>query len=323
MAATNMKGRNFLAMADFSTEEIVTALDTAEDLKRKLIRGESHEVLKGKTFAMIFERTSLRTRVSFELGMTQLGGHAQFIETKSIHHGAAWGKKEIGSETLTDTYRVLEKMVDGIGHRLISHKAMEEAARDISIPVINMASDTEHPCQCMADLLTIREKRGALSGKKVFYSGYPGMAHSLSMCAPRLGVDLYICNPEEYDQYYNKGIIGQGEKLASDFGTELVWTHDYKEAASNADVVYNCGPASFLPFVGIDKEKLIEDWKPYETTAETFKHTKKDAIYMHMLPAIRGYAGATDEVLDGAHSVIFDEAANRLHAQKGILALLL
>lgn len=149
------------------------------------------------------------------------------------------------------------------------------------------------------------------------------MAHSLSMCVPRLGVDLYICNPEEYDQYYNKEIISQGEKRASDYGTELVWTHDYKEAVTNADVVYNCGPASFLPFVGIDKEKLIKDWKPYETTAETFKHTKEDAIYMHMLPAIRGYAGAIDEVLDGPHSVIFDQAGNRLHAQKGILALLL
>lgn len=323
MAETKMKGKNLLSMRDFSKEEIIMVLDTAEDLKKKLIRGASHEVLKGKTFAMIFERTSLRTRVSFEAAMTQLGGHAQFIETKNIHYGAAWGREEIGRETLSDTYHVLENMVNGIGHRLISHKAMEEAAKDISIPVINMASDTEHPCQCMADLLTIREKKGALEGMKVFYSGYPGIAHSLSVCAPRLGMDLYICNPEEYDQYFNKDIIKQGEKLASDSGTELVWTHDYEEAITGADVVYNCGPASFLPFVGLDKEKLIKGWKPYEATVETFKYTKKDAIYMHMLPAIRGYAGAIDEVLDGPHSVMFDEAGNRLHVQKGILALLM
>jgi ornithine carbamoyltransferase len=318
-----MRGKNLLSMEDFSKEEIITALDAAEDLKEKLIRGESHELLRGKTFAMLFERTSLRTRVSFEVAMTQLGGHAQFIATKTIHYSDAWGKKEIGRETLSDTYHVLENMVDGIGHRLISHKAMEEAAKDIRIPVINMASDTEHPCQCMADLLTIREKKGPLGGIKVFYSGYPGMAHSLSMCAPRLGMDLYICNPEEYDQYFNKDIIEQGGKLASDYGTKLVWTHDYKEAITDVDVVYNCGPASFLPFADINKEKLIKDWKPYETTADTFKYTQKNAIYLHMLPAIRDYAGATNEVLDGPHSVIFEEAGNRLHAQKGILAHLI
>ncbi|MBA7663277.1 Ornithine carbamoyltransferase [subsurface metagenome] len=211
----------------------------------------------------------------------------------------------------------------GIKYVTLGAMAQEEEVKDISIPVINMASDTEHPCQCMADLLTIREKKGTLEGIKVFYSGYPGMAHSLSRCAPRLGMDLYICNPEEYDQYFNKDIIKEGEKLAYDYGTKLVWTHDFKEAINGADVVYNCGPASFLPFADIDIEKIIKDWKPYETTTDTFKDTKKNAIYMHMLPAIRGYAGATDEVLDGPHSVIFEQAGDRLHAQKGILALLM
>jgi len=323
MIKRRLTGKHLLSMKDLSKEEILMVLDVAEDLKRKVIRGESHELLKGKVFAMIFERASLRTRVSFETAMAQLGGCALFIETKNIHYGGAWGRKEVGTESLKDTYRVLENMVDGIGHRVFSHKALEDAARDIRIPVINMASDTEHPCQCLADLLTIKERLGRLEGVKVFYSGYPGMAHSLALSLPRLGMDLRICNPKEYNQYYNKDIIKEGEEMASKCGTEFVWTDDYKEAIRGVDVVYNCGPASFLPFEDIDKEKLIRDWKPYETTVDTFKYTRKDAIYMHMLPAIRGYAGATDEVLDGPHSVIFEQAGNRLHAQKGVLVLLM
>ncbi len=302
--------KDLISIVDIK-DELEEIIDLGLEMKRRHRMVEVYEPLKDKSMAMIFEKPSTRTRVSFEVAMTQLGGHALYLSPRDMQLGRG--------ETIADTAKVLSRYVDAIVYRAYKHEMVVELAENATVPVINALDDLEHPCQIVADLMTIKEKKGALRGLKLAYVGDGNnVAHSLMLGAAIVGMDFYIACPEGYEP--RKEIIGEARKIANETGAKIVITHDPIEAVKDADVVYTDVWVS----MGDEEEKEIrlKVFKPYQVNEELVRHAKSNYIFMHCLPAHRGYE-VTDEVIDSRSSVVFDQAENRLHAQKAILVRLI
>lgn len=306
-----MKGKSLASMYDLTGEEIEQILRTTELLKLQLLRGQEHALLKGKTLAMIFEKPSTRTRVSFEVGMWQLGGYPLYLSANDLQLGRG--------ETVADTARVLSRYVDGIMARVFAHQTILDLVKYSRVPVINGLSDFTHPCQGLADLFTIYQKKGRFSGLRLAYVGDGNnVAHSLIYGCSKVGMDIILACPKGYEP--NPEVVSQAEKEAERNGGEVKVTNDPKEAVQGADIVYTDVWAS----MGKEKEReeRIMIFKPYQVNSNLVKGAKGDYIFMHCLPAHRGEE-VTDEVADSRNSVIFDQAENRLHTQKAIMALIM
>ena len=307
----SFKGRDFLSLHDFTTEEIYQILDLAAELKEKQKKGEEHHILKGKTLGMIFEKSSTRTRVSFEVGMYQLGGSALFLSNRDLQIGRG--------EPIRDTARVLSRYLDGIMIRTFEGSKVEELADFASIPVINALTDEEHPCQVLADLQTIREHKGELKGLKMVYIGDGNnMVNSLMHGCAKVGMDISVATPAGYEPM--ESMVAEAMEDAKAFGSKVEITQDILAAAKDADVVYT----DVLASMGQEgeAEKRQKAFKDYQVNAAVMAVAKPDAIVLHCLPAHRGEE-ITDEVIESKQSVIFDEAENRLHAQKAVMALVM
>lgn len=303
--------RHLLTLQDWSEDEIYQCLSMGLKLKAMQKNGQRQSCLSGKTLAMIFAKSSTRTRVSFEVGATQLGGTALFLSTSDIQLGRG--------EPISDTAQVLSRMVDGIMIRTFKQSDLEELAKYGSIPIINGLTDEFHPCQVLADLMTIYEKKGALKGLKLAFVGDGNnMAHSLMIGCSKLGIDVAIASPDGYKP--NPTYVAWSVANAEKHGSKVTICTDPLEACKDADVLYTDVWAS----MGQEGEaaKRRADFMGYQINAECLAVAKKDCIFLHCLPAHRGEE-VTSEVIDGPHSVIFDEAENRLHAQKGVMALLM
>ena len=302
-----INGKDFLTLAELPSSAIAELLQLAQDIKAKLQAGEEYAPLKGKTLGMIFEKSSTRTRVSFEVGTLQLGGHALFLSSNDIQIGRG--------ETISDTAKVLSQFVDGIMIRTFGHDKIEELAEAATIPVINGLTDLAHPCQVLADLLTIIEIKGTLKGLKMAYIGDGNnMAHSLMMGCAKMGMDFAIGCPEGYKP--DEKIVALSQKEAEANGCQIVVTTSAEEAIKDADIVYS----DVWTSMGQEKENSVrlEAFKDYQINAELVSHAKPDYLFMHCLPAHREEE-VTTEVIDGPNSVIFHQAGNRLHAQKAVL----
>ncbi|MBB6176725.1 ornithine carbamoyltransferase [Anoxybacillus tengchongensis] len=310
-ATIQLKGKDFLTLADYSKEEIEYLLHLALELKEKQQNGERYTPLSGKTLAMIFEKPSTRTRVSFEVGMVQLGGHALHLSSRDLQIGRG--------ETIADTARVLSEYVDGIMIRTFEHEKVEELAQYAKIPVINGLTDDDHPCQALADLLTIYEVKGKLQGLKLAYIGDGNnMAHALMLAAAKVGMDCAIASPKGYEP--KETIVKKAKHIAGENGATIVVTNDPYEAIANADVVYTDVWAS----MGQEAEanERIHIFAPFQVNEALVQQAKQDFMFLHCLPAHRGEE-VTEDVIDGKQSYIFQQAGNRLHAQKALLVSLL
>ncbi len=305
----SLKGRNFVDLADFERFELRRVLDTAHDLKRKQKRGEPHELLKGKSLAMIFMKSSTRTRVSFEVGMTQLGGHALFLQPSGTQLGRG--------ETIGDTALVLSRYCDVIMARVFGHDEVAGLAKYGTVPVINGLSDLLHPCQIMADMQTIEEHKGKLEGLKITYVGDSNnVSNSIMQGCTIMGMDVTIGSPKGYTP--SDDIMKKATALSKRYGTTLEVVNEPGDAVKGADVIYT---DTFFS-MGQEKSKEKEDaLMPFQVNKALIGKAKSDVIVMHCLPAHRDEE-LTSEVMDGPHSVVFDQAENRLHAQKAILALI-
>lgn len=302
---------HLLTLHDLSSEEIFQILKLAKKLKKELKEGVLHPTLAGKTLGMIFTKSSTRTRVSFEVGMSQLGGQALFLSSNDIQLGRG--------ESIYDTAKVLSRYLDGIMIRTFKQSDVEELAEFGSIPIINGLTDLVHPCQILADLQTIEEHKGKLEGIKLAYIGDGNnIAHSLLYGCAKVGMDVAIASPKAYS--CNEEIVANAKCDAKKTGAKVLMTEDPIEAIKNADVVYTDTWCS----MGQDAEKevRIKAFGDYQVNKELFSHAKDDAIFLHCLPAYRGYE-VTADVIDGPNSVIFDEAENRLHAQKAVMQILM
>ena len=305
-----MAQKHFLSLADWSREEIELLFELSAALKAS---PESYATaLEGRSLAMIFQKPSTRTRVSFEVGMRQLGGHALFLSSNDIqlHRG----------ETIADTARVLSRYVHGIMARVFAHQDVLDLARHGSVPVINGLSDLLHPCQALADYFTLRERRGDLTGLKMAYVGDGNnVAHELMFGAVKLGMRFSIGCPKGYEP--NPLIFKSAAREAQEIGSPLPEvTNDPAEAVDGADVVYT----DVWTSMGQEAEsrKRVADFHGFQVTAEMMARAGSEAVFMHCLPAHRGEEVAAD-VIDGPQSVVFDEAENRLHVQKAVLVTLM
>lgn len=309
--ATTLKGRDFLSIHDWSREELEQILDTAQMLKLRQKMGIADQPLRGKTLGMYFAKASTRTRVSFEVGIHQLGGYGLFLSSADLQLRRG--------ETIADTARVLSRMLDGIMIRTFAHEDVVELARWADIPVINGLTDLEHPCQVMADLMTIKEKKGHLAGLKMVYVGDGNnMAHSLMDGGAKLGMHVVVACPEGYSP--DPKVVDRAANVADQYGGSVQVVHDPLAAAQDADVVYTDVWAS----MGQEAEaaERMKHFHGFQVNEELMARTNPGSLFMHCLPAHRGEE-VSAEVIDGPHSVIFDEAENRLHAQKAIMALVL
>jgi ornithine carbamoyltransferase len=298
---------DFVSLADFRREEIWEFLQTAKQLKIEHKTGHEQPLLSGKTLAMIFQKPSLRTRVSFEVGMTQLGGHAVYLAPSDIRLGER--------ETTEDIALVLSRYCDGIMARVFGHQIVAELAQYASVPVINGLSDREHPCQILGDLLTVWEVKGRIEGLKLAWVGDGNnVCHSWLQAAPKLGMALSVATPEGFEP------LPEIVEYAQGFGAPVTLTHDPVEAVRGADVVYTDVWASMGEEAVAQKKK--QAFRRFRVNKELLKQAKPDAIVMHCLPAHYDEEISRD-VAHGPQSAIFDQAENRLHAQKAILALLL
>lgn len=305
------QGRDFISLHDFTQDELMYMLDVAKELKAQQRRGQAHPILQGKTLGMIFTKSSTRTRVSFEVGMYQLGGHALFLSGRDIQLGRG--------ETIADTARVLSRMVDGIMIRTFSHQEVLDLAEFSTIPIINGLTDLLHPCQVLADLMTIQEHKGRLAGLKLAYVGDGNnMAHSLMIGGAKMGLHVAIAAPQGYKP--DPQIVAKAQADAKANGGFVEIVDDPLQAVSAADVLYTDVWASMGQEEEAEARK--QAFAGYQINAETLKLANPDAIVLHCLPAHRGEE-ITDEVIEGVHSVVFDEAENRLHAQKAIMALVM
>ena len=302
--------KHLLRLSDYTPDEILQVLSLALKLKKQLKEGIRPPVLAGKIIAMIFTKSSTRTRVSFEAGIYQLGGTAQFLSSNDIQLGRG--------EPISDTAQVLSRMVDGIMIRTFKQSDVEDLAKHGTIPVINGLTDLLHPCQILADLQTYYEHKGSFKGKMAFIGDGNNVANSLLVGCGKLGLDMTLACPEGYEP--DAEVLAAAQEAASQSGAKLVITHDPKEAAENADAVYTDVWASMGQESGAqDKYK---HFTAYQVNKELISLCKKDYIFLHCLPAHRGEE-VTADVIDGPNSVVFDEAENRLHAQKAVMALLM
>jgi ornithine carbamoyltransferase len=283
----------------------------AGDLKVKQKKNIPHAFLPGKTLGMIFQKSSTRTRVSFEVAMYQLGGYSLFLSTNDLQLGRG--------ETIQDTARVLSRYLDGIMIRTYKHTDVEELAKYADIPVINGLTDLQHPCQVLADLQTVLERKGRLKGLKMAYVGDGNnVCHSLLFGCAKVGMDIAVASPEGYKP--DAEVVRLAKEDAAATGAKIDILTDPVEAAAGADVVVTDVWASMGQEV--ERDRRIRVLAPYQVNPELVRHAKPDYIFLHCLPAHRGEE-VVDEIIDGTHSVVWDEAENRLHVQKAILAMLL
>lgn len=278
------------------------------DLASKIKAGEiENKPLEGKTLAMIFQKSSTRTRVSFDVGMYQLGGRAIFLSSNDLQMGRG--------EPISDTAKVLSRFVDGIMIRAIKHADVEELAQHADVPVINGLTDLEHPCQALADMLTIREHLGDWEGRKICFVGDGNnVAHSLLLMAPLLGMNMSIACPKGYEP--TESILKTAREYAEENNTEIIITDDIGMALENVDAVFTDVWVSMGDEAETEKRKI--DFAPFQVNSDLMSLANDNAIFMHCLPAIRGQE-VTAEVIDGPQSVIYDEAENRMHVQKAVL----
>ncbi|BAM46446.1 ornithine carbamoyltransferase [Amphibacillus xylanus] len=311
MNNNKFKGRDFLTLLDYSTEEISYLLQLAKELKAKQKAGKTYQPLLGKVLGMIFEKSSTRTRVSFETGIYQLGGTGLFLSTNDIQLGRG--------ETISDTAKVLSGYLDGIMIRTYHQSDIEELASHATIPIINGLSDDFHPCQVLADLQTIEEVKGTLAGLKLAFVGDGNnMANSLMIGAAKMGMNFSIASPKQY--LPQASIVEKAKQIAQDTGSIIEVTTDPIAAVKSADVIYTDVWAS----MGQEEEqaKRLKEFASYQVNQQLLDHAKSDYIFMHCLPAHRGEEVAAD-IIDGVHSVVFQEAENRLHAQKALMVALM
>jgi ornithine carbamoyltransferase len=305
-----LRGRDFLEISDFSGGDLRDLLDSAATLKLAVHEGIPHTLLAGRTMAMIFEKPSLRTRATFETGMAQLGGHAVDLAHEHLQMGVR--------ESIADVGRNLARWVDVIMARVYTHDTLTELAAAAEVPVINGLSDRSHPCQVLADLLTIREHMGRLEGLKLVYVGDGfNVASSLLAAAPRLGLSITLACPEGYDP--GPAAIAAA-RAAADDPTTIEIVRDPRAAVAGAHAVYTDSWIS----MGLEDETeaRLRAFAEYQVDAELMALAEPDAIFMHCLPAHRGQE-VSDEVMDGPRSVVFDQAENRLHVQKALLVQLI
>lgn len=307
-----LKGKDFLSIGDFSTAEILYLLEEAKELKKLQKSGTPHPYLAGKVLGMLFEKSSTRTRVSFEVGMLQLGGHAIFLSPRDIQLGRG--------ESIHDTAKALSRYLDALMIRTFSHESIQEFAHYADVPIINGLTDPHHPVQVMADLQTIIEYKGKLDGLKLCYvgDGNNNVTHSLIEAAAKVGMHISVASPEKYRP--NQEIVVKALEDAKLTGSTISIITDPIEAMKDADVVVT----DVWTSMGMEAEaqERIQAFQAYQVNEELCSHAKSDYIFMHCLPAHRGEE-VTADIIDGPHSVVFDEAENRLHAQKAILKAVL
>jgi ornithine carbamoyltransferase len=309
--AVNMKGKDLISIADLSIEEIYEIFDVSKSLKQKLYTNEPHRLLEGKTLGMIFTKRSTRTRVSFETGIYQLGGIGMYFGPNDLQLGK--------SESISDTAKVLARYLNGIMIRTFDHNDVVELAKYADIPVINGLTDLLHPCQVLTDLFTILEKKQYLKGLKLAYLGDGNnMAHSLLNGCSKVGMNIAIASPSGYKP--KKEIVDRAKSFAKYMGSKIEILDNPVDAVKNADVVYTDVWAS----MGQEEEAAERKKKfaRYQVNPKLVKRAKSDFLFMHCLPAHRGEE-VVNEVADSPNSVIFDEAENRLHVQKAIMALVM
>lgn len=325
--ALNLRGRSFLKLLDFSSEEIKYLIDLSKELKTLKRCGIAHDKLKGKNIVLLFEKTSTRTRCSFEVAGHDLGLGVTFLDSKS----SQMGKKE----SIKDTARVLGKMFDGIEYRGFKQKTVEELAKYSGVPVWNGLTDEFHPTQMIADLLTIEEKKGSLKGINLVYMGDAryNMGNSLMVACAKMGMNFTACAPK--DLFPAKELVDECKKIAKETGASISLTEDVKNGTKNADVIYTDIWVSMGEPTEVWDER-IKLLKPYQVNSEVMKNAKEDAIFMHCLPSyhdtetdigkeiiekynLRNGIEVTNEVFEGKQSVVFDEAENRMHSIKAVI----
>ncbi|MEE9260166.1 MAG: ornithine carbamoyltransferase [Candidatus Scalindua sediminis] len=305
-----MQCKNLVTIADLSPEDVDELFALTTEMKESYRRNEVDHCLAGKTLGMIFEKSSMRTRVSFEAAMTQLGGHAIYLTKQDINLGVR--------ESVKDVAEVLSRYVDCITIRTYAHETVVELAKSSSVPVINALSDYTHPCQALADLYTIKEKKGTLEDIKLAFVGDGNnVARSLALLCAKLNVSYQIASPENYE------LSTEFLELARATATSSTCIEQYREpkkVVRNADIIYTD------TWISMGKEKEVEtrrnDFKGYQVNSELVSYAKEDVLVMHCLPAHRGEE-ITDDVIDGQNSIVYDQAENRLHIQKALLKLLI
>jgi len=306
-----LQGRDLVSMDDLGAEELRAVLDRAADLKRRLRAGERPAVLAGKTLAMIFEKPSLRTRVTFEVGMRQLGGDALYLAPQDIQLGAR--------ESVADVARNLSRWVAGIMARTFAHRTVQDLAEYATVPVVNGLSDREHPCQTLGDLLTIQEHVGRLQGARVAWVGDGNnVCHSLLLGGAKVGLHLTVATPPGYGPA--REIVARAQVLAAASGGRIAVGHDPQDAVRGAEIIYTDVWVSMGQEA--DRARRVRDFAGFQVDGALVRAAGPQARVMHCLPAHRGEE-ITGEVLDGPASIVLDQAENRLHAQKGLLAMLL
>ncbi len=303
--------KDLISIHDLTVGEVATILDVAKKLKKKQKNGEPHQYLKGKTLGMIFSKASTRTRVSFEVGFYQLGGHPIYLADSATQLGRG--------EPVRDTARVLSRFVDGIMIRTFSHESVKELAQYATVPVINGLTDLLHPCQALTDMLTIQEKLKVLKGRKLVYVGDGNnMAHSLMFACAKVGMNMVCASPKGYQP--DPVVLAQAQEDAKETGCTITVEENIMKAAKGADVLYTDVWTSMGEEA--EREVRMEALHDYQINDELLAVARPHCLVLHCLPAHRGEE-ITESVLEGPHSVVFDEAENRLHVQKAIMALLM
>ena len=309
---SRMVGRDFLTLMDFTKEEIEYFLDTAAELKRAHSQRIPHEYLRGRTIACLFEKHSTRTRTSFQAGIAHLGAQSFYMRPDELQLAKG--------EPIKDTARVIDRYCDALVIRTFAQEIVEEYAQHMENPVINALTDLTHPCQGLADLLTIREKKGAFQGLKLAYvSGVFAVFHTLMTVCPKMEIDIYLAHPAGYEP--SERLLNYAQERLRETGAKLVLTNDFEQAIADADIIYANqwhGLAATQPKT---HEERLKDWAPFQVNEAALAKAKNDVIFMHCLPGYRGEE-MTDEVVEGSHSVVWDQAENRMHTQKAVLSLL-
>ena len=307
----DLKGRDFTKVADWAPDELVACLDLADELKAAHAAGEEHRLLPGRTLGMIFQKPSTRTRVSFEVGIWQLGGLGLYLSAGDLQLGRG--------ETVRDTATVLSRYLDAIMIRTFAQSDVEELARNSTIPVINGLTDSAHPCQALADVMTIRERLGRLEGVRLTYLGDGNnVCASLMVAAAKLGMHFTAAVPEGYEPEEQE--VSEAREAAEETGAAIVVTHDPREAAEGAEVLYTDVWTSMGQEE--EREQRLRDLQGYGISDELLALAEDDAIVLHCLPAHYGEE-ITEEILYSPRSAVWDEAENRLHSQKALMALVI